>query len=657
MQDLATTQDRQIVSREAWLTARRALLAREKAATRLRDSINAERLALPWVRVEPCYTFDTPAGQETLAQLFAGRSQLIVYHFMLGPDWTAGCLGCSFLADHLGGALPHLQHHDVTLIAVSRAPLEKIEAYKARMGWRFPWVSSFGSDFNFDYHVSFSKDALAKGSVFYNFTETDAAQAHDELPGLSAFFKDASGDVFHTYSSYARGPEELIGTLMILDRAPKGRNETRTMDFVRRHDEYEDMDGASACRGGQRVVDNTAIETTLIADALRGYVERGEIAGAVALRARQATVQVDSIGLRDREAGLPMHRDTIFRIASMSKPILAAAAMLLVQDGRITLGDAVQRWLPELSERRVLRCVDAALDDTVPARRAITLDDLLTFRLGLGAVMAPPGQYPLQEAMAQLGVSPGPRPLPFGPDEFMARIGRLPLMHQPGEAWMYHTGADILAVLIARVSGARLQDFLHERIFAPLGMHDTGFSIAPAARNRLAASYVVDPDGRLREWEATHDAADAGPPAFPNALFSTADDYLAFSRMLLDAGHGPHRRILTRDSVRLMMTDHITLQQKAASPFFPGFWQHHGWGYGGAVILGDGTKAGHPGSYGWFGGLGTSVLVDPDTRMTTIVLTQRLMRSADDTALHEAVQTLAYQALADEPAVPRTQPA
>mgnify|MGYP001413433788 CR=1 FL=1 len=239
-----------IVSREAWLTARKALLAREKEATRLRDAVNAERLALPWVRVDKDYVFDTPAGRRSLADLFAGRSQMIVYHFMLGPDWEAGCPGCSFLADHFDGTLPHLEHHDVTLTAVSRAPLARIAAYKRRMGWRFPWVSSHGSDFNFDFGVSFSPEQLAAGAVDYNFTQTPAADAHDELPGLSAFARGADGAVYHSYSSYARGPEELIGTLMILDRAPKGRNEQGTMSFVRRHDEYEDAPKAAACCAG-----------------------------------------------------------------------------------------------------------------------------------------------------------------------------------------------------------------------------------------------------------------------------------------------------------------------------------------------------------------------------------------------------------------------
>lgn len=240
----------QIVSRDIWLEASRALLAREKEATRLRDRLNAERRALPWVKVDAAYDFDTPTGRKSLGDLFDGRSQLIVYHFMLGPDWDAGCPGCSFLADHLDGTLTHLNHHDVTLVAVSRAPLEKIEAYRRRMGWHFPWVSSSGSDFNFDFHVSFRDSDLSGDKIHYNFTAIDAANGNDELPGLSAFFRDEGGSVYHTYSSYARGPEDLIGTLMILDRAPKGRNETSTMDFVRRHDEYEQTPAAGSCCHG-----------------------------------------------------------------------------------------------------------------------------------------------------------------------------------------------------------------------------------------------------------------------------------------------------------------------------------------------------------------------------------------------------------------------
>jgi predicted dithiol-disulfide oxidoreductase (DUF899 family) len=231
-----------VVSQEEWLAARKALLLKEKEATHLRDKINAERLALPWVKVEKEYVFETPKGKKSLAELFEGRSQLVVYHFMLGPGWAAGCPGCSFLSDHIDGALPHLEHHDVTLVAVSRAPLAEIEAYRRRMGWKFPWASSSGSDFNYDYNVSFTKEDLASGKILYNFAETPvpAGSSSTEQPGLSAFYRDENGEIFHTYSSYARGNEEWIGTLMILDRAPKGRNESKTMDFVRRHDEYED---------------------------------------------------------------------------------------------------------------------------------------------------------------------------------------------------------------------------------------------------------------------------------------------------------------------------------------------------------------------------------------------------------------------------------
>ncbi|TWF57059.1 DUF899 domain-containing protein [Neorhizobium alkalisoli] len=249
--DITTTPKNKVVSQEEWLEARRRLLLLEKEETHLRDRVRAERQALPWVKVDKHYVFDTPQGKKRLADLFEGRSQLLVYHFMLGPDWDAGCVGCSFLSDHVDGALPHLNNHDVTWVAVSRAPLDKIEAYRKRMGWKFPWVSSNGSDFNFDYHVSFAPEDLSGETIRYNFTDIPRAQGHDELPGLSAFYKDADGQVFHTYSSYARGPEELIGTLMILDRAPLGRNEDQTMHFVKRHDEYApkpaESGGSSCC--------------------------------------------------------------------------------------------------------------------------------------------------------------------------------------------------------------------------------------------------------------------------------------------------------------------------------------------------------------------------------------------------------------------------
>jgi predicted dithiol-disulfide oxidoreductase (DUF899 family) len=230
----------QIVSREEWTAARKGLLRKEKELTQLRDQLSAERRKLPWVQVENNYVFDGPNGKETLAELFGGRSQLVVKHFMFGPEWQEGCVGCSFEVDHIEGALVHLEHHDVTYVVVSRAPLEKIEEFKQRMGWRFKWVSSYGSDFNFDYHVSFTNEELAQGKVDYNYRATDASI--DELSGISVFYKDEAGDIFHTYSTYARGAEELLSTYIVLDLTPKGRNETGPnhdlTDWVRHHDRY-----------------------------------------------------------------------------------------------------------------------------------------------------------------------------------------------------------------------------------------------------------------------------------------------------------------------------------------------------------------------------------------------------------------------------------
>ncbi|MEP6829828.1 MAG: thioredoxin family protein [Rhizomicrobium sp.] len=227
-----------IVSQEEWLTARKALLAKEKEEGRLRDEVNAARMAMPWVKVEKDYVFDTPSGKKSLAELFDGRDQLVVYHFMLGPDWTEGCLRCSFLCDHIGDSLPHLNNHGVTWTAVSRAPLAGIETYKSRMGWKFPWASSFGSDFNHDFNVSFTEEERASGAIHYNYA--DRKMNRDELSGLSSFVRGEQGEVFHAYSTYARGLEALAGTLLMLDRTALGRRETSSLSFVKRRDEYRE---------------------------------------------------------------------------------------------------------------------------------------------------------------------------------------------------------------------------------------------------------------------------------------------------------------------------------------------------------------------------------------------------------------------------------
>src|SRR5713226_1762386 len=228
----------EIVSEAEWLVARKDLLAREKEFTCQRDALSAARRQLPMVKIDKNYVFDGPDGKEALADLFDGRGQLIVYHFMLGPGWDAGCKSCSYLADHFDGANRHLPHRDVTFVVISRAPLSKLESYKKRMGWRFKWLSSHGNDFNFDYHVSFTKDDEKKNKVYYNYEQGDFMS--DELPGLSVFYKDESDDVFHTYSTYARGLDILVGAYNLLDLVPKGRDENSdsTMDWVRRHDEY-----------------------------------------------------------------------------------------------------------------------------------------------------------------------------------------------------------------------------------------------------------------------------------------------------------------------------------------------------------------------------------------------------------------------------------
>jgi predicted dithiol-disulfide oxidoreductase (DUF899 family) len=226
------------VSREEWLEARRAHLAKEKEFLKAKDELRRETRELPWVKVDKDYAFEGPDGKETLSDLFAGRSQLIIKHFMLGPGWKEGCLGCSFGADQVDGSVVHLINHDVMFVAVSRAPYPEIAAYHKRMGWQFKWVSSFGSDFNFDYHVSFTEEEKKANRSFYNFRE--GPYFHDELPGYSVFYKDEKGDIFHTYSTYHRGIELLMGALNWLDLAPKGRNEAGgTMSWLKLHDEYE----------------------------------------------------------------------------------------------------------------------------------------------------------------------------------------------------------------------------------------------------------------------------------------------------------------------------------------------------------------------------------------------------------------------------------
>lgn len=383
-----------------------------------------------------------------------------------------------------------------------------------------------------------------------------------------------------------------------------------------------------------------------ITPLLEEHVAAG-LPGVVALVARGQQVHVATAGVQDLASQVPMRRDTLFRIASMTKPLVVAVALTLIEEGRFGLDDQAQVWLPELAERKVLRSIESELDDTTPASRPITVRDVMTFRLGWGAIMAPEGTYPIQRAMAALGVAPGPKPPDMPSGELIRRLGSLPLIHQPGERWMYHTGIDVLLALIERVSGRPFLDLLAERITGPLGMADTRSHAPESAQERFATAYVLQGSGAgLTVWDRP-DGAWAAPSAFPGSLVSSVDDYLAFCRMLLAGGVGPNGRVLSRAAVALMTTDQISAEQKARSPFFPGFWESSGWGMGVAVTTHRNDLFASPGSFSWAGGVGTFFLADPAEDLVVIALTQRMMRGPDDTAIGRTVSTLAYAALDD----------
>jgi CubicO group peptidase (beta-lactamase class C family) len=387
-------------------------------------------------------------------------------------------------------------------------------------------------------------------------------------------------------------------------------------------------------------------------DVMAGHVERGDVPGIVTLVSRRGEVHVGALGTKAFGGSDPMHRDTIFRVASLTKPIVAAAAMILVEECTLRLDEPVDPWLPELADRRVLYAIDSPLDDTVPAKRPITVRDLLTFRLGIGAVLVFPPRYPIQQAMAEAGVAPGPTLPTHAPDELMKRFGSLPLAHQPGERWLYNSGSDILGVLIARVTGTSMEEFLRERIFAPLGMNDTAFSVPGSKLNRLASSYWTNPS--TGEFEILDGVGDdsrwASPPVFESGaggLVSTVDDLLAFGQMMLKGGKYRNERILSRRAVELMTTEHITPEQKAVSGFFPGFWDDHGWGFGVSIVTRRDDLAASPGRYGWDGGYGTSWHVDPKEELIGILMTQRLWDSPCPPGVLLDFWTSAYQAIDD----------
>ena len=355
-------------------------------------------------------------------------------------------------------------------------------------------------------------------------------------------------------------------------------------------------------------------------DVLQNYVGSGSVPGAVGLVARDDHAEVQAVGSADADGTSPLARDSIFRIASITKPITAAAAMMLVEDGQITLDDPVGPWLPELASPAVVRTPAGPVDDVVPAARPITVADLLTFRAGYGfpSDFSLPAVGPL---VSELKQGPPQPQLVAAPDEWIATLARIPLLYQPGDAWLYNTCSDILGVLIARAAGRPLPEFLAERLFEPLGMVDTGFEVPAGKLDRFTSYYRTGPAGDLElvdppggQWSSR--------PAFPSGadgLVSTVDDWHRFARMLLAGGSFGGRQLLSPASVRQMTTDHLTRAQREASRLF---LEGQGWGFGGSVDVEAVDPWNMPGRYGWVGGTGTAAHITPSTGAVAILLSQ-----------------------------------
>jgi CubicO group peptidase (beta-lactamase class C family) len=358
-------------------------------------------------------------------------------------------------------------------------------------------------------------------------------------------------------------------------------------------------------------------------DLLQTHASNGSVPGAVGLVARGGQVEVQAVGAADVDSARPMARDSIFRIASITKPITAAAVMLLAEDGAIALDDPVGRWLPELAAPSVVRTPASPADDVVPAVRPITVADLLTFRAGYGF----PADFSLPVVgllFSELKQGPPQPQLVAAPDEWMAALSRIPLLYQPGEAWLYNTCSDILGVLIARVSGRPFPEFLAERLFGPLGMADTGFEVAAAKLDRFTSYYQAGPAGGLELVDAPGGQW-SSPPSFPSGaggLVSTADDWHRFAQMLLADGSAGGRKLLSAGSVRQMTTDYLTPAQRDASRLF---LEGQGWGFGGSVDVEAIDPWNVPGRYGWVGGTGTAAHISASTGTVTILLTQMQM--------------------------------
>jgi CubicO group peptidase (beta-lactamase class C family) len=385
--------------------------------------------------------------------------------------------------------------------------------------------------------------------------------------------------------------------------------------------------------------------------AMKRHVDAGRLPGLVSLVSHRGREHVDAIGTMAFHGNVPMRRDTIFRLASMTKPITAVAAMILVEECKVRLDDPVDEWLPELKDRKVLRAVESPLDATLPANRRITLRDLLTFRSGYGEVAFTSPTCPLQIALTEARLPLTAWPFAGTSDDFMQRLGKLPLAHQPGERWLYHMGSEIQGVLISRVSGQSLGTFLRERIFDPLGMRDTGFCVPETKLERLPTCYGTNfPNSEFVVLDEAIGGNFARPPAFESGgggLVSTVDDLLAFGQMMLNKGAFGRERILSRPAVELMTTDHLTSEQKARSPYFENFWDTRGWGFGMSVINVRRDLADVPGRFGWDGAFGTSWYVDPKEGMIGIIMIQRRPDLLKFSEIASDFWTAAYQLIDD----------
>ncbi|HWD56231.1 MAG TPA: serine hydrolase domain-containing protein [Acidimicrobiales bacterium] len=394
---------------------------------------------------------------------------------------------------------------------------------------------------------------------------------------------------------------------------------------------------------------------TRLRDRLSAHVESGAVPGLAALVACGDDVHTEVLGARAIGEAGRLRRDDIFRIASLSKPIGAAGAMALVDDGVLSVSDPVDTFLPELADRRVLRTLESPLDDTVPADRAITLEDLLTFRLGFGLIMAPPDTYPIQSAEAELGLMtlgpPWPPPS-FGADEWLARFATLPLMEQPGTTWRYNTGAHVLGLLIERASGKPLEAFLRERLFEPLGMVDTSFFVPPENQDRFTTAYMPSPhSSALDLFDEPRSGWWSTPPALCNIagmLVSTLDDFWAFVSMLEAGGRHAGGQVLSPGSVADMTRDHLRADQRAATLPFLG--ASDGWGYGmvapAQAPAGAAGQPPMPWGYGWNGGTGTVWTSDRARGLTGILFTQRALASPEPPPLFVDFWEAAYGARA-----------